>query len=86
MQLSAFSVRNEHFGKRAWYNKCSDEVSADEANDDADGNLVGPLWCHAQIEEKNAYFHSTVGDQSMEGQASLRKPYPKETVVNITNA
>lgn len=44
------------------YKKRSDEVSADDAHEDIDGNLVRPFWCHAQIEEKDAYFHGTSGD------------------------
>ena len=61
-------------------------MSADETHKDIDGNLVRPFWCHAQIEEENADFHGTVGDQSMGGQASLRKQYPNETVIIITKA
>ena len=61
-------------------------MSDDETHDDIDGNLVRPFWRHSQIEEENAQFHNTVGDQSMEGQGSLGKRYQKETVMSITKA
>lgn len=57
-------------------------MSDDETHDDIDGNLVRPFWGHSQIEEENAEFHGTIGDQSMEGQGSLGKQYPKETVIS----
>lgn len=60
-------------------------MSEDKTHDDIDGNLVRPFWGHAQIEEENAYFHDSIGDQSMEGQRSVGKLYPKETVISIRN-
>ena len=56
----------------------------DETHNDIEDNLVRSFWGHAQIEEENADFQETVGDQSMEGQGSLGKPYPKATVINNT--
>lgn len=59
-------------------------MSANQTHNDIDGNLVRPFWGHAQIEEENAYFSGTVGDQSIEGQESLETLYQKETVISIT--
>ena len=49
----------------AAYDQCCDFVTSDETHDYVDGNLVTPFRGHAQIEEQNAYFHDTIGNQSM---------------------
>ena len=66
------------------YNKCSHKVCDNETHDDIDDNLMRPFWSHAQIEEKDAYFNETVGDQYTKVQRSFGEQYPKETVINNT--